>query len=315
MKVYTDFEKVGVIPNAVLTIGTFDGVHVGHQKIIQQLNEEAAKIGGESVLFTFFPHPRMVISPDSHGLKLIQTQAEKIENLERLGLDNLIVFPFTKAFSAVTATEFVEEYLVKKLKVHTIVVGYDHQFGKNREGSLAHLQALSTRLPFQVLEIPAHEIDEVNVSSTKIRHAIELGDIETANLYLNEPFQLSGNVVTGQQMGRTIGFPTANIAVDDPLKIIPAIGVYAVRITVENGSTYDGMMNIGIRPTVSDEQIVKLEAFLFDFSGDLYNQKITVHLFKRIRGEHQFQSIEILRNQLQNDEHTVRHYFSTHPPV
>lgn len=315
MKVYTDFEEVGVIPNAVLTIGTFDGVHVGHQKIIQQINEEAAKIGGESVLFTFFPHPRMVISPDSHGLKLIQTQAEKIENLERLGLDNLIVFPFTKEFAAVTATEFVRDYLVKKLNVHTIVVGYDHQFGKNREGSLAHLQALSNELHFKVIEIPAHEIDEVNVSSTKIRHAIESGDIETANLYLNEPFQLTGEVVKGQQLGRTIGFPTANIEIQDSLKIIPAIGVYAIRVELENGSIHYGMMNIGVRPTVTKEKVIKLEAFLFDFSGDLYNQKIKVHLFKRIRGEHRFQSIDILRNQLQEDENTIRNYFSAHPTV
>lgn len=313
MKVYTDFEEVGNIPNAVLTIGTFDGVHVGHQKIIQQINEEAAKIGGESVLFTFFPHPRMVISPDSHGLKLIQTQAEKIENLERLGLDNLIIFPFTKEFAAVTATEFVSEYLVKKLNVHTIVVGYDHQFGKNREGSLAHLEALSNELHFQVIEIPAHEIDEVNVSSTKIRQAIESGDIETANVYLNEPFQLTGEVVKGQQLGRTIGFPTANIEIQDSLKIIPAIGVYAIRVELENGSFYYGMMNIGVRPTVTEEKVIKLEAFLFDFSGDLYNQKIKVHLFKRIRGEHRFQSIDILRNQLQEDENTIRNYFSAHP--
>lgn len=315
MKVYTDFEEVGNIPNAVLTIGTFDGVHVGHQKIIQQINEEASKIGGESVLFTFFPHPRMVISPDSHGLKLIQTQAEKIDNLERLGLDNLIIFPFTKEFSAVTATEFVSEYLVKKLNVHTIVVGYDHQFGKNREGSLAHLQALSNELHFKVIEIPAHEIDEVNVSSTKIRQAIESGDIETANLYLNEPFQLTGEVAKGQQLGRTIGFPTANIEIQDSLKIIPAIGVYAIRVELENGSSYYGMMNIGVRPTVTEEKITKLEAFLFDFSGDLYNQKIKVHLFKRIRGEHRFQSIDILRNQLQEDENTIRNYFSTHPSM
>lgn len=315
MKVYTDFEEVGNIPNAVLTIGTFDGVHVGHQKIIQQINEEASKIGGESVLFTFFPHPRMVISPDSHGLKLIQTQAEKIDNLERLGLDNLIIFPFTKEFSAVTATEFVSEYLVKKLNVHTIVVGYDHQFGKNREGSLAHLQALSNELHFKVIEIPAHEIDEVNVSSTKIRQAIESGDIETANLYLNEPFQLTGEVAKGQQLGRTIGFPTANIEIQDSLKIIPAIGVYAVRVELENGSFYYGMMNIGVRPTVTEEKITKLEAFLFDFSGDLYYQKIKVHLFKRIRGEHRFQSIDILRNQLQEDENTIRNYFSTHPSM
>lgn len=311
MKVYRDFEEVGNIPNAVLTIGTFDGVHVGHQKIIQRVNAEAEKINGESVLFTFFPHPRMVISPDNHGLKLIQTQEEKIDNLERLGLDHLIIFPFTKEFSNLSAEDFVRKFLVEKLKVKTIVVGYDHQFGKNREGTLKHLQQLSETLPFTVIEIPAHEIDEVNVSSTKIRQAIETGDIETANTYLKEPFELSGKVVEGKQLGRTIGFPTANIEIEDPLKIIPAIGVYAVKVKTEDGRTFNGMMNIGTRPTVTDELEVKLEVFILDFSGNLYGQRITVSLLQRIRGEHRFQSVDILRTQLQEDEKTVRSIFNT----
>lgn len=310
MKVYTDFEEVRHIPNAVLTIGTFDGVHVGHQKIIQRLNAEAKKIGGESVLFTFFPHPRMVIFPDTHGLKLIQTQQEKIENLERLGLDHLIVFPFTKEFSNLSAETFVREFLVDKLHVKTIVVGYDHQFGKNREGTLEHLQKLSEELPFNVIEIPAHEIDEVNVSSTKIRQAIETGEIETANLYLKEPFELSGKVVRGNQLGRTIGFPTANIEVEDPLKIIPAIGVYAVEVKLEDGRKFHGMMNIGTRPTVSNEKVIKLEVCIFDFSEDLYDQRIAVYLLQRIRGEHRFESVDVLRAQLQDDEKTVRAIFS-----
>ncbi len=311
MKVYQDFEEVGDIPNAVLTIGTFDGVHVGHQKIIQRVNAEAEKIGGESVLFTFFPHPRMVINPENHGLKLIQTQQEKIDNLERLGLDHLIIFPFTKAFSNLSAEAFVREYLVGKLKVNTIVVGYDHQFGKNREGTLKHLQELSKTLPFKVIEIPAHEIDEVNVSSTKIRQAIEVGDITTANLYLKEPFELSGIVVHGNALGRTIGFPTANLELGDPLKIIPAIGVYAVEVKLEEGRVFHGMMNIGTRPTVSAEKVIKLEVNLFDFDEDLYGQRITVYLLQRIRGEHRFESVDVLRAQLQEDEKTVRSVFNT----
>jgi riboflavin kinase/FMN adenylyltransferase len=260
VKVYRDFEEVGDIPNAVLTIGTFDGVHLGHQKIIERLKAEAKKVNGETVLFTFFPHPRMVIDPTNHGLKLIQTQAEKIENLERLGLDHLIIFPFTKSFSNLTADEFVKDYLVNKLNVKTIVVGYDHQFGKNREGTLKHLQKLSETLPFKVIEIPAHEVDEINVSSTKIRKAIEIGDVQTANSYLNEPFEISGKIVKGNQIGRTIGFPTANIEIGDELKIIPAIGVYAVEIVLEDQRILQGMMNIGIRPTVTAVSYTHLRA-------------------------------------------------------
>lgn len=310
MKVYHDFEEVGNIPNAVLTIGTFDGVHLGHQKIIERLKSEAKKVNGETVLFTFFPHPRMVINPMNHGLKLIQTQAEKIENLERLGLDHLIIFPFTKSFSNLSADEFVQEYLIAKLHVKTIVVGYDHQFGKNREGTLKHLQKLSETLPFEVIEIPAHEVDEINVSSTKIRKAIEIGDVETANSYLNEPFEISGKVVKGNQIGRTIGFPTANIEIGDELKIIPAIGVYVVQIVLEDQRTLQGMMNIGIRPTVTDSKEVKIEVFIFDFSEAIYDQRIKVYLLQRIRGEHRFQSVEVLRAQLQEDEKTVRSIFS-----
>jgi riboflavin kinase/FMN adenylyltransferase len=315
VKVYQDFEEVGNIPNAVLTIGTFDGVHLGHQKIIERLKEEAKRINGETVLFTFFPHPRMVINPTNHGLKLIQTQAEKIENLERLGLDHLIIFPFTKEFSTLSADEFVRDYLVKKLHVKTIVVGYDHQFGKNREGSLKQLQKLSETLPFEVIEIPAHEVDEINVSSTKIRQAIEIGDIQTANSYLNEPFEISGNVVKGNQIGRTIGFPTANIEIGDELKIIPAIGVYAVEVILEDHRKLQGMMNIGIRPTVTDSKEVKIEVFIFDFSEAIYDQSIKVYLLQRIRGEHRFQSVEVLRAQLQEDEKTVRTIFSHQPSI
>jgi riboflavin kinase/FMN adenylyltransferase len=310
VKVYRDFEEVGDIPNAVLTIGTFDGVHLGHQKIIERLKAEAKKVNGETVLFTFFPHPRMVIDPTNHGLKLIQTQVEKIENLERLGLDHLIIFPFTKSFSNLTADEFVKDYLVNKLNVKTIVVGYDHQFGKNREGTLKHLQKLSETLPFKVIEIPAHEVDEINVSSTKIRKAIEIGDVQMANSYLNEPFEISGKIVKGNQIGRTIGFPTANIEIGDELKIIPAIGVYAVEIVLEDQRILQGMMNIGIRPTVTDSKEVKVEVFIFDFSEAIYDQRIKVYLLQRIRGEHRFQSVEVLRAQLQEDEKTVRSIFS-----
>jgi len=306
VKVYQGFEAIDEISNPVLTIGTFDGVHVGHQKIIQRLNKEAKKTGGESVLFTFYPHPRMVIAPDNHGLKLIQTQDEKIEKLRRMGLQHLIIYPFTTEFANLTAREFVSEFLVKRLKVKTIVVGYDHQFGKNREGSLAFLQEMSKQYPFEVIEIPSHEIDEVNVSSTKIRQALELGDIETANRYLNEPFELTGTVVHGNALGRTIGFPTANLDLGDALKSVPAKGVYAVQVKLPDGRLLKAMMNIGVRPTVSNIPKVHLEVFLFDFSEDLYDQRITVYLLRRVRDEKRFESIDALRAQLQEDEKTIR---------
>lgn len=310
MKVYQGFEGVGNIPNAVVTIGTFDGVHLGHQKIIQKLNAEAEKIGGESVLFTFFPHPRMVIFPDNHGLKLIQTQAEKIENLRALGLKHLIVFPFTMDFANVTADDFVKDYLIDQLRMKVIVVGYDHQFGKNRQGTLEHLKKLSHDLPFQVIEIPAHEIDEVDVSSTKIRQAIMSGDIKTANLYLDQPFELSGKVVYGKALGRTIGYPTANIQVEDPLKIIPRIGIYAVKVELEDGRMVYGMLSIGTNPTVTADTSIKIEVYIFDFSEDLYGQKIKLYLLDRIRDEFRFQSVDELVAQLHQDDQTVRAIFN-----
>ncbi len=310
MKVYQGFEDVGNIPNAVVTIGTFDGVHLGHQKIIERLNAEADKIGGESVLFTFFPHPRMVIFPDNHGLKLIQTQAEKIENLRVLNLKHLIIFPFTMDFANVSADAFVKDYLLAKLGMKVIVVGYDHQFGKNRQGTLEHLRKLSESLPFEVIEIPAHEIDEVDVSSTKIRQAIDSGDIKTANLYLNQPFELSGKVVHGNALGRSIGFPTANIEVEDPLKILPRIGIYAVKVELEDQRLVHGMLSIGTNPTVTADTSIKIEVNIFDFSEDLYGQKIKLYLLDRIRDEFRFESLEELIAQLHQDDQTVRTIFN-----
>lgn len=312
MNIYSNFESLGNIPNPVLTIGTFDGVHVGHQKILNQINKIAQEIGGESVLFTFYPHPRMVINPTNHGLKLIQTQDEKIEKLDKLGLDHLIVQPFTELFSRLTAREFVEDFLVNKLHVHTIVVGYDHQFGKNREGNFDFLLQLSKELNFRVVEIPAHEIDEVNVSSTKIRNAIEKGAISIANSYLNECFSFEGQVISGQAIGRKIGFPTANIEVQDSMKIIPQQGVFAVELLVESGEVFPGMMNIGKRPSVDDSGNTHIEVHLFDFERDLYEQNVRVFLKEFIRDEIKFASLDELKHQLTKDEQMVRSYFSKH---
>lgn len=311
MNIFQGFDQLGNIPNPVLTIGTFDGVHVGHQKIIQQLNEEADKIGGESVLFTFYPHPRMVLYPTSHGLKLIQTQAEKIDKLRRMGLKNVIVHPFTMDFSRLTAVEFVRDYLVNRLHVKKLVIGYDHQFGKNREGSIDFLREVSDVYGYEVIEISAQEIDEVNVSSTKIRKAIVSGDVDKAGAFLGEPYSLTGKVVKGNALGRSIGFPTANLDIESDTKLIPQLGVYAVNVILANGELKLGMLNIGQRPTVASQDAISIEVNLFDFNDDLYDQYITVQLLSRFRDEIKFNSIAELTAQLAKDEKTIRNYFTS----
>ena len=310
MKVHSDFDAIGAIKNPVLTIGTFDGVHVGHQKILKRLKEEAERHGGESVLFTFHPHPRLVLDPGNTELKILQSQEEKIRKLARMGLDHLIIYPFTKDFSNTKAEDFVREFLVEKLHVHTIVVGYDHQFGKNREGSLEHLEKLAKIYPFRVIEIPAHEIDEVNVSSTKIRKALVAGEIETANRYLHEAYEISGVVARGNQLGRTIGFPTANIALEDSHKLIPKIGVYAVKVLLEDGVERYGMMNIGVNPTVTDEKSIKIEVCIFDFDQMIYGQQISVYLLKRTRYEKRFGSLDELKEAIHKDELEIRTFLA-----
>lgn len=311
MKIYQGFDQLLDIPNPVLTIGTFDGVHVGHQKIIQQLNREAEAIGGESVLFTFYPHPRMVLYPESHGLRLIQTQAEKMDKLRRMGLQNVIVHPFTKEFSRLTAVEFVRDYLVNRLKVKKLVIGYDHQFGKNREGSIEFLKEVAPVYGFTVQEISAQEIDEVDISSTKIRNAVLAGDMNLAKSYLGEPFELHGKVIQGNALGRSIGFPTANMDIESNIKLIPKLGVYAVNVVLADGSVKEGMMNIGIRPSIINHDDLSIEVNLFDFQGDLYDQYITVQLLSRFRDEKKFDSIPDLMEQLNHDEKTIRAYFNS----
>lgn len=306
MKIIQKREELHDIINPVLTIGTFDGVHIGHQKIIQQINDLAQSIQGSSTLFTFHPHPRMVLKPDNHGIQLIQTQAEKEKKLRKLGLNTLIIYPFTKEFSQLTATEFVENILVQEIGVKHIVIGYDHQFGKNREGTLDLLFKLAPKHQFNVHEIPAEDINNVNVSSTKIRKALKEGDIVTANLYLGSPFTLSGTVVKGQQIGRSLGFPTANIVLDENHKLIPKFGVYAVVAEVA-GATCKGMLNIGVKPTIDKTQKeLSIEVHLFDFSATIYDQKIELKLLHYIREEMHFNSLDFLKSQLKKDDTHIR---------
>lgn len=312
MKIFQGFDQLKEIKNPVLTIGTFDGVHLGHQKIIDQLNFEAEKIGGESVLFTFYPHPRMILYPESHGLRLIQTQAEKVDKLRRMGLQNVVIHPFTQEFSRLSAIEFVRDFLVNQVGVKKLVIGYDHQFGKNREGSIEFLMEVCETYGFEVIEIAAQEIDEVNVSSTKIRNAIKAGDIETANTFLGEPFLLNGIVVEGSALGRELGYPTANIDVQSDIKLIPGNGVYAVQVEVD-GVWHQGMMNIGVRPTIENETTAKIEVHLFDFNSNLYGKSLTVQLLSRSRDEIKFNSLDELKNQLKKDEDIIRAFFCYRP--
>lgn len=306
VKIFDGLEEQIDIPKAHVTIGTFDGVHIGHQKIIKQLNEKALQNGGESVLFTFDPHPRMVLNPNE-AMPLLQTKKEKLDKLTRLGLQNVILYPFSIQFSQTPANQFINDFLIEKLKMCAVVIGYDHQFGRNREGSLEHFKILSKQYDFSVEEIPAQDIDDIHVSSTKIRNALMQGDIQTANSYLGEPFQLNGTVVKGKSIGRTLGFPTANISIDNPNKIIPKNGVYLVRCIWQQ-QIHFGMMNIGHRPTIEQNFTadISIEIHIFDFKNDLYGSEIQVELLAFIREEQRFDNADALKKQLQMDENVCR---------
>lgn len=305
MNIYTNLDDFKTIKNPVLTIGTYDGVHLGHQKIISFLNAEAQKIGGESVVFTFHPHPRMVLHPNDHNLELLQTIDERISKLESAGVKHLIVFPFTKEFSRLSATEFIKDVLVDKIGIDTLVVGYDHHFGRDREGSMAQLEELAPVYNFKIEEISAFMKDEVKISSTKIRKALLSGDVEEATKYLGEQFSFKGKVVRGDQIGSKIDFPTANIKIAEDYKLIPSIGVYAVKIVVGT-NVFSGMLNIGNRPTISNNGENRIEVNIFDFKEDLYDQSIKVIFVKMIRNEKAFSNLDELKQQLIKDESKCR---------
>lgn len=289
----------------MLTIGTFDGVHLGHQSILSHLKNTAQKIGGETVVFTFHPHPRIALNPDDHGLELIQELDDRIKKLERMGIDHLILFPFTKEFSRLSATEFVRNILVNQLHIHTLTIGYNHHFGRNREGSIELLIELAPVYGFFVDEIPAFVESEKSVSSTKIREAISAGDVQQAQAFLGEVYHFAGIVVEGDKIGNKIGFPTANINVSK-LQLIPKKGVFAVKVKF-NGQIIEGMMNIGNRPTISENGERRVEIHLFDFSENIYGKNLVVYLIDRVREEKNFQSIEALTEQLKQDETRCRH--------
>jgi riboflavin kinase/FMN adenylyltransferase len=295
--------------NPVLTIGTFDGVHLGHRKIIARLNELARKINGESVIFTFDPHPRKVIAPEETNLRLLTTLDEKIELFEQSGIDHLIIYPFTPEFAQLTYSEFVEQVLVDQIHTHYLVVGYDHKFGKNRQGDFEFLKNCADRLGFHIEKLDVLLMNESNVSSTKIREAIQHGDFESANAFLGYSFSLHGTVVEGQKLGRKIQFPTANIEASDPDKIIPGYGVYMVKVKI-HGKTHSGMLNIGSRPTVNHNADHRsVEVNIFDFNEDIYGKHLEVIFYRKLRDEQKFASIEELKKQLGKDKENTLIFF------
>lgn len=306
MLVHTSFDSFKQVRRPVLTTGTFDGVHRGHRVILEQLTGLAKREEAESVLFTFHPHPRMVLFPSDNDLKLLSTQQEKIALLEATGLDHLLVIPFSRQFSRMHATEYVRDVLVGSIGVHAVVIGYDHRFGRNREGDLRLFEQLGEAYDFIVEEIPAQEVDHVKVSSTKVREALQEGNISLANELLGYRYPLSGVVVKGDQLGRTLGFPTANIGALDPYKLVPGDGVYAVSVELRSGSHW-GMLYIGERPTVEGvERHRVVEVNIFDLDRDLYGETIAVRFMERIRSDMRFPDLESLKMQLHADRDTVK---------
>lgn len=300
MKIYRSLNDFVPLKNAVVTIGTFDGVHIGHQKIIARLTETAAQIGGEVVLLTFFPHPRMVLFPDDNDLVLLNTLEEKIKLLEKYGVRHLLVYPFSKEFSRTSSTEFVRDILVNKIGTKKLVIGYDHHFGRNREGSFNELLELSSLYGYEVEKIPEQDIDDVAVSSTKIRKSLLSGDIKTATAFLGHPYSITGKVVKGKQIGRTLGFPTANIHVEEKYKLIPANGVYAVNVEI-NTRLLKGVLSIGNRPTFDNGER-SIEVHIFNFNEDIYNSSLSIYFNGFLRPDLKFDSAETLKSQMLQDK-------------
>ena len=289
----------------MLTLGTFDGVHIGHQKILKKLIKEAKSLNFESVLLTFFPHPRMVLKQDEK-IQLLNTIVEKTKLIEDIGVDNLIIHPFDTTFSELSAEDFVKKILIDQLNLGKIIIGYDHKFGKNRSADINDLIKLGKKYDFEVEQISAKEIDDISISSTKIRKALLEGNIELANKYLGHNYSLLGTIVEGRKNGRTINYPTANLKIEEDYKLVPKNGVYIVSSVFENKTVY-GMMNIGKNPTV-DGVSDSIEIHYFDFNEELYNKKVSVNLISRIRDEQKFESLQLLKNQLDLDKKYSKNY-------
>ena len=305
MEQHTNANTFSGSKNTVVTIGTFDGVHIGHQKIVNRLVNQAEL---DSVILTFFPHPRMVLQQDN-TIKLLHTIEEKTTVLEQLGLDHLVIHPFTKEFSRLTAQQFVENILVNQLKAKKIIIGYDHRFGRNRTADISTFKDFGEQYGFVVEEITKQDVDDVAVSSTKIRTALQKGQIEKANAFLGQPYMLTGTIVKGKGIGKTLGYPTASIQIEEAYKLIPKNGVYIVKTNFK-GITYFGMMNIGTNPTVGGKSQT-IETYFFNMDTDLYGSKMTIQMLKRIRDEKKFASVDQLIEAMQNDEKISINYIET----
>ncbi|MBK0403723.1 bifunctional riboflavin kinase/FAD synthetase [Adhaeribacter sp. BT258] len=301
MEVIRELHNFPKIANAVVTSGTFDGVHVGHQQILKRLHENAMLLGGKSVVITFWPHPRHVLSQSQEKpVYLLTSIEERIALLRKFKVDYLLIIPFTPEFANLSSSEFIQKILIEAIGTKKLVIGYDHRFGRNREGGFEYLKENAATLGFEVEEIPREDVDHVGVSSTKIRKALEAGDIETANKYLGYPYLLTGTVAEGDRLGRTIGFPTANLEISETQKLIPARGVYAVYGNV-NGQKLKGMLNIGMRPTVGGLKQT-IETHFFHFDQDIYHQELQLELVARLRDEQKFPGLEALKAQLVKDQ-------------
>jgi riboflavin kinase/FMN adenylyltransferase len=311
MQVHRDINNLPLFKNAVVTIGTFDGVHTGHLQIIKQLKEEAKNVDGESVIITFDPHPRLVISSGKSEIKLLNTLPEKIELLEKKEVDHLVVVPFTKQFSEQTAEEYIKDFLTARFHPHTIIIGYDHHFGNERKGNYKLLEAFADECNFQVKEIPEHVLNQVTISSTKIREALLHCDIDTANKYLGYDYFFEGCVVEGNKIGRTIGYPTANLELNNNFKLVPGNGIYAVALSIVDKETevMKGMMSIGVRPTIGESKRT-IEVNIFDFDKDIYGQTIRVCVKKYLREEKKFGGLDELKDAIANDKIETLKYFS-----
>lgn len=307
MKIFHSIEAFSTSSKTIVTLGTFDGVHLGHKKILEKVIHSSQELNAESIVLTFFPHPRSILQ-SSEEMKQLNTMDEKITLLKNIGIDNLIIHPFNKEFSRLTAEEFVTKVLLEKFKLQKIIIGHDHRFGRNRTADITDLINFGNEYHFEVEQISAEEINDAAISSTKIRNALNNGQIELANQYLGYPYMLSGKVIHGKQLGRTIGFPTANILVENEFKLIPPHGVYIVQVTILN-NTYNGMLNIGTNPTTDTTTTQKIEVNIFDFDDDLYNQTITVHFLKKIREELKFQSVDELIQHLHLDKKATLDFF------
>ena len=305
MKVFSSINEFNSTKKTIVTIGTFDGVHIGHQKIIEKLIQGTENSDYESLILTFFPHPRMVLH-EASSIKLLNTINEKSGFLKKMGLDNLVIHPFDKEFSNLSAEEFVKTILVDSFNIQKIIIGYDHRFGKNRAANIDDLIAFGDKYGFEVEQISAQEVDSVSVSSTKIRDAIANGTMAVANEFLGYNYLLSGKIIKGKQLGRTIGFPTANIKIEENYKLIPKNGVYIVKSIIQEKTVF-GIMNIGLNPTVNGEDL-SIEVHFLDFDIAIYNTEITVSVIDRIRDEQKFSSIDLLKAQIQKDKNYAISY-------